>query len=613
MRPAPAPTLHNVLVSHPTTGASTALTRPDDLVAAAVLAADEAHDMRSSRPRSMLARVSRRWSRLSDALWRRRSSPSATTSEDRRRAAAAVLAAASTRPVPVIAPGVTGDSADDPPPSPPRPAQQSHAILRRERELRLLRDASPHHPSTSASTTNTSISSRPRLPSSTPASPTSSALPRVRQVGAREDDDTLLLLPRVVAPPGTDGARPRTAANFSGHKVRQLPRVSALMPMRPPGKPVWSGRREHRDEHDMRVANLASPVSSAGQASSTASSGDTTGCRSRRSNAAFPEGNAERFESASDAEDIVYDNDDEHVVGTPETWDADRFPRKRALCRLPTGLLNKDVDREVEHAVVEIASDGGDTDEDNASNSLGNDLTSPATSTSLSNRQQAINDSEQVDPTQEQQVSSSAVSTSPVTPPSLPPSPPSSPSQDMSVVTEISKVRSRSDAHHDVRVPNEQGFLRRASSSMQSGRRLFSATVAATAARDDSYKTTRPSSKVNGASIVAATAAATSSDKGRFSRSQDFALFEDDYLSFQGFHGKSSENASRSPYSGMTALLRSTRISSVTDSHSEDSDELACAAVRSTRSDSRRGRGRSGRIPMLRMMRSMGFMEEARR
>lgn len=454
MRAPPQPPLQNVLVARPGTGPGT-VARRDDLLAAAVLAAEDAHDTRS-RPRSVLARVSRGWSRFSDALRRRR--------KDEKRPREVVTA----QVVRLDHRGrVTVDPAHDAEVEQIKPAP-SHVILHRERELRVARMESDMDAEMAVSSL--------RDPSQR----------RVRQVGARDDDDTLLMLPRVAAVSLSQADKGKESAHDAEGKRVQLPRVSALMPTRAPSRPT-SGLGSG--------ISSDSPVSSAGNTLST------------------------RDHPSDDGSHTSSDSEDGYDDERRDTWDvAEHYMGRRAFCRLPTGLSNKDVEREIDRAVVEIASDG-DSDEDSDEAS-----------------EEASDEEEQ--------------------PQRLRPS---------TQHVEITKSRALSDAHHPVQSLKPDIFSRRASSTMQAKRQVF---------EDDDREGHSPTG-----------------ENSRFRPSEEIAMFEDDYLSFQGFQTRPSSDA-RS-HQSMASILRSKRISSVTDSLSEESEEAS--NLRGTKStDSRNRRERSG-------------------
>ena len=348
----------------------------------------------------------------------------------------------------------------------------SHVVLHRERELRLEREMIADDDMDLEEEMGVS-------------SMRETSMRRVRQVGARDDDDTLLMLPRVasVSFSNAEAEVNSTSAEPKSKRVRQLPRVSALMPMRASPRPA--------------VMSGVSPVSSAGQSSSLGS---------YRSQQTEEQADDDEFESTDDE---LFDGERDY------TWDVDDGPERRMLCRLPTGLSNKDVEKEMERAVVEIASDG-DSDADDAK------LVS----------------------------------------------------MEHKTVDADVKVRARSDVH-DLISGRVDPFSRRASSSVQP--------------RHDMLEEEGEGRPLAG------------TETARYQGPQEFAMFEDDYLSFQGFNVKST--GERSHYQGMASLLRSKRISSVTDSHSEDSDEAT--TVRTTSSiDSRRSKGRAALLG-LRMRRNV--------
>lgn len=496
---------------------------------------------------------------------------------------------------------------------------------------------------------------------------------RVRQVGARDDDDTVLQLPRVASvsftTPGGDGRlkssksvdtslAPRHHHHNHHHhqKVVQLPRVSALMPTRAVRKPT------HVQQND-----LFSPVSSAGQQSRTGSdsgASDALSVNARRRKlrkarvTAIPYSNdddefnldhqsavddddaedddivvepgnndvdSNDMESRSESEDSSTE-DEEGEVNTEDDDSGDmprEFERRQRLTRLPTGMSKRDVEREMELAVVEIASDGGESDVDVDSVSM--DAAEPVSGSPPS--------------------SASAIGVSPVSNECCDDDP------------LIVRVRSRSDLQ-DRRVCSEvceEPFVRRVSSTLQANSgvvegiapvipRRFSISAsdgaAAVAARSSqlsirvAHCSKGCSSTSDGSQrdrdLVGKERAEDKVEvevdykniKRRTSESHEVAMFEDDYLSFQGFNqSKTGESmtTSRSHYSGMTALLRSKRISSVTDSHSDESEDGpsgsrsrgsagAVPSFSKVKGGIGGGGGRAGRLPQL--LRKWSALEE---
>ncbi|PXF40794.1 hypothetical protein BWQ96_09504 [Gracilariopsis chorda] len=360
MRSPPPPALKNVMVARP--GANPGVVaRRDNLLTTAVFAAEESHEPRSSRPLSVLARVQRRVSRWGDSLRRR-------TRQERRVPRHLVQSHH-------VAFDRNGNAAQ-PPPAPPQSestssnlsdALASQVLLHRERILRMERekkerdvtsltfddiDEDDHHDERAVSSLREPWSRR------------------VRQVGAREDDDTLLMLPRLSSISFSAAGEP---VAVEPAKVRQLPRLSGLMPTRAsprsPSSPVASG----------------SPVSSTSRSASTASSG--------RKRAAKPQ-----------------------PVQTPDKHHPNPFAANSphpAMYRLPTALNNRDVEREMQQAIVEVASEGGseaDTD-------------SPRPRSPCERRIPGFN-------------------------------------------FDVTNGRVMSDVHHEMRIPRSQPFTRRANSSL---------------------------------------------------------------------------------------------------------------------------------------------------
>lgn len=449
MRSPPPPALQNVLVARPGT-TSSAVVRRDDLLAAAALAADE----REPRRRSVLALVHRRWARFSESLRRRRNSTPASQ-------AAAALASTE---------------------APFYAIERNDVVAAFDRE-RARQTVDPESNESREMREEASVSSSRDYTNSR----------RVRQVGAKEDDDTLLMLPRVASVSFSSPDR-EVRTHGSTPRVRQLPRVSALMPTRAPRPHV-----------------VASPVSSDGRASASAS--DEGG---RDSDGSYSDEYEGRESNELSEEDEEQEDDVEESVA-----------RRPGFHRLPTGLTNMDVERAMEKAVVEIASDG--------ESDSGAALNTPLTK-------------------KEQQKMESGEGRA-------------------GEIRILTSTRSRSEAHENRPRQNADenqvitAFSRRISSSTHtySKRSMLS--------EDD----TRPFGSED--------------HKLRFHKSQDYALFEDDYLSFQGFIGHSESRS----HQGMGSLLRSRRISSITDSHSENSDDNT--AVRSVASsDTRRKQPKTNSI-----------------
>lgn len=424
MRSPPEPSLQSVLVNGTVQGFTVGtVAHHDDLLAAAVLAAGDVQDVKN-RSRSVLARVQRRWSRFSESIWRRR--------KDERRVRDVITP-------PVVVLDTFGRVAIDAVPMDKKdyvPDAQSHVILHRERELKIKRHE--------------------ELEIDEELAVHSTTMRRVRQVGARDNDDTLLLLPRVE--PITFSA-PDSKEDEQHVSVRrvQLPRVSALMPMRASPRPL------------LPLANVSSVSSSDKESPENCLSHD---------------------------EDQSFSSRDSYGRERNETWDVgDSHMRRNMFFRLPTGLSTKDVEREIDHAVVEIASDSGTESDD----------TTAHQKSAIQDWKHKTND------------------------------------------TDICRnTRALSDAHHHRSRPRNAPFSRRVSSSIQSMRK----------ATDQSDKGQLP----------------LSTEKSNINTSHDFALFEDDYLSFKGFHLSQSDGRS---HQSMAGLLRGKRISSVTDSHSEDSEEYS--------------------------------------
>lgn len=465
MRSPPSPALQNVLVARPGTN-SNAVIRRDDLVATAVLAADG----RDTRKRSVLSVVHRRWARFSESLRRRRGSSAASQAAAALAATDAPFRATERSDVVAAFDRQRVRQADKDEPTPP-----TH-------DDRLIEPADIRD-DVSAASSRDNVNSR-----------------RLRQFGAREDDDTLLMLPRVASVSlSSPENEPRSLRNAP--RVRRLPRVSAWMPTRAP-----------------RPLAPVSPVSSDGQDSVSEASGERS------------DGNySDEYESRESHGFSDEDEEDEELEAN----------RRHVLHRLPTGLTNVDVERAMEKAVVEITSDG-DSDSGSAPE------TAPArphdvkaellTESGLPSASKAVPDAlEEKQPQEEQSSGEDRAGEVPIS----------------------ASLRSRSEAHQANR-PRQNtndnqviaAFSRRISSSTHtySKRRLLS--------ENDSH--------------AVGTADHKAEHKIRFHKPHDYALFEDDYLSFQGFHGQPD---SRSHHQSMGSLLRSRRISSITDSHSEGSDE----------------------------------------
>lgn len=472
MRSSPTPALHNVLVARPGTN-STAVVRRDDLLAAAVLAADE----REPRRRSVLALMHRRWARISASLRRRRPNPTSSSTQ----AAQAAAALAATDP-------------------PFRAIERNEAVLAFDRERqRVSRRIEQQDNQTTSSnqakqqqpTTTHHPQKRTSSVGAASTGPTSAGR-RVRQFGAKDDDDTLLMLPRVASVSFSGADTESNTSKTPTPRVRQLPRVSALMPMRAP-----------------RPVQPESPLSSDGRGSMD-------------SVATYDEQNDHMDETSSD----------EHV--------AENEQRRRALHRLPTGMTNVDVERAMERAVVEIASD---EDDDTASDSPPRTESVPDPAIDLAQ----IPDPVTIISRQSGEDKAGEV---------------------RNPINTSTSYRSRTLAHRnrprqytdDIQVA--AAFTRRVNSSASAylQRRMYSQDDVTTIAEN----------------------------KMRLQKSYDCTLFEDDYLSFQGFHGHTQPNSMRSQYQSMSALLRSRRISSITDSHSEGSDQSTEHVKTLASSDARR-------------------------
>lgn len=450
---------------------------------------------------------------------------------------------------------------------------------------------------------------------------------RVRQVGARDDDDTLLQLPRVPSVSFTSANRtnsghtvPATSTTPAGDiqprppKVRQLPRVSALMPMRSARAPPFdqslpvsstskssrssgrsSGTRPSSEYHcDIASTQSHSHSSQVSQHSDLGSTqqphavlqidGEPSGHQSNfgeqrkdfQSNSSL----REEFREGSEEGDswaFVEDHDEKNIEEDegPSSGDVansfegsddyDHTFKKMPLYRLPTGMSNRDVEREMERAVLEIASDGSESGEHHSGSieiegSYGANEVSEEVNIVLDKTENIQLDTALKEIKMETDNSPFFLEQR-ATPDVL---------ENHRVKV---KNRSRSDAHDERLVP-DQGMLRRVSSSVKNEGSLVKADF-------------------EGCTV----AGNGGSDKNRANRAQHVALFEDDYLSFQGFHANSHEN--RANYAGVTALLRAKRISSVTDSLSEESEEGGYMRLRSE-SLTRNGKIRSGRIPKLR-------------
>lgn len=555
MRAPPAPTLQDVLVSHPGTStqhapsAGTIATPDDFLAAAAVLATDETHDL--SRRRGMIARVTRKWHKL----WHRRAPPSSSSrrannqnsepSSLRPRAGRQQkqLLAQQTSNQSTVNPGSQLVPFRTPPDASPSSHPQSSVSPTATQPPRYENDYQPSqfalpyntvtHPtqSTGHSTTNQNNNDNSNVGYTIAPVQSqvilslerelraerevhqmaleraadddlldeltvSSASRRVRQVGAREDDDTLLLLPRIASVSFTDDnnntsstssastpLNPRFSSGvlhhqYSSHrpgghqqksgtkKVRPLPRVSALMPMRSVNAPVEvgasaigessspRGNRENFTKHydsyefEEESENEYDDVDDGDESESETESeseseseynenGDEISGRTNDEQLQIRGSSAFQDNFANDDDDFMVDNNvddedslevdevddevddlfdggvegevevddevevDEFGVGGEvvveeievgeevEAGDDDvqvhrlgdgdsprgkyRLPRvpvqRMPITRLPTGLSKHDVEREMKLAVVEIASDDGESDSNDQSDS----------------------------------------------------------------------------------------------------------------------------------------------------------------------------------------------------------------------------------------------------
>ncbi|CAN8064689.1 unnamed protein product [Agarophyton chilense] len=303
MRPPPPPALQDVHINRP--GANGVVVRRDNIFSAAVFAADDAHDTPASRSRSrsVFARMQRKMSRLSDSLLRR--------NRPEKRNPTQLVAAhhvafdrnghTSQAPRPAARPAPSANVSD---------ALASQVLLHRERILKMEREDREKR---LAELRFDDIDDDVDEEELAVCSMRETTSKRVRQVGAREDDDTLLMIPRVAS---ISFSAARESDPMPNVKVRQLPRVSGLMPTRAsprhPSSPITS----------------VSPVSSTARSSaSTASSGQRTLERPHKGDRGEP--------SAP-------------PPGAP----------RNPMYRLPTALLDRDVEKEMETAIVEVASDG---------------------------------------------------------------------------------------------------------------------------------------------------------------------------------------------------------------------------------------------------------------
>ena len=526
-RAPPAPTLKNVLVSHPSSAAQGTVAAPDEFLTTAMLAADDNHDL--ARPRGVLARVTRKWHNL----WHRRSSsrrrdqhppapnqppgvPANALSALRLRRARQMLTAPdpgatveSTQVAPFHAPSAatsgTNVSADHAGIRTEGGAPQAGNTVESTQPQQVI--ALPYHPTSPTTAAASSVAqhaaadnpilqpqysmSSQQLKTPFSIAPATSQVVlsrerrlraereeqmaleraadddlldelnvssslsrepprRVRQVGARVDDDILLELPRVdpvslslsetgvpgrvvspmyhhhqnaPLPVGGMGMMNNDLVSRHTPKVRQLPRVSGLMPtraVRAPSADSGSGpggseqsphsggtssRRNSRGRvtpipyDDHRSAEDSSEGRYDDHEEEDDDSGDHYDEEDEESTPIhFDENNhdADHFvdEENVDREiedDDMIDEDDEEsetAVGAPVQGNENaesgtqpppppqqtripRAPRMRRLpiARLPTGMSRRDVERAMERAVVEIASDGDDSSDNNSINS----------------------------------------------------------------------------------------------------------------------------------------------------------------------------------------------------------------------------------------------------
>lgn len=265
-----------------------------------------------------------------------------------------------------------------------------------------------------------------------------------------------------------------------------------------------------------------------------------------------------------------------------------------ALCRLPTGMSNLDVEREMAFAVREIASSDDESFESDRE---------------LEGRQYVPERREYVTGSEgfgmaagegREYVAKGWVEKRPVmqgegelaaitqTPPDQISASPTTPSPSSSPGGESHKAtRAQSDAATALLSPWQRNAV------LDSVKFSFSRRTAST------HSTTSMRWGRLDEDEFSPRSAFVTDGKGRFATSKDAGLFEDDYLSFQGYHHDDSRS---SHYQSMSGLLRSKRISSVTDSHSEGSDEItirdrnsACPA----QLDVRRRSSRRGKLPSV--------------
>ena len=328
------------------------------------------------------------------------------------------------------------------------PGVPSQVILHRERQLRMNREREKEHQNQMEIDDELAVHS--------------TGMRRLRQVGADYDDNTLLLLPRVVS---VSFSKPEVADPIPERRV-QLPRVSALMPTR-------ASPRKTSNAHQSRFHRV--PMHNSDSESSTESYGQRN-----------------------------------------DTWDVADTRQKLNFRRLPTGLSNQDVEREIDRAVVEIASDDDGSLEGEGGGGRG-----------AYDRPNA-----QINP---------------------------NPSRKFQDLNRISQSRALSDAHHR-NLPRSAGCRRITSSIQPSNVRPFEA-------RYSPPQTQQQQQQQRNVSVSP----------------QTTELFEDDYLSFKGYHSANLAD-NRANQSGSMAS-RGKRISSVTDSYSDNSDESG---------NQRRGVRRSG-------------------
>lgn len=512
--------LNSNTIIHPTT----TVARRDDLLAAAVLAAEDTHDTRHNK-RSVIARVTRRWAKFSDSLWGRRR-PNTKSSQQfnnnnvnhhhqKRDRQQQQQNLPSLPPPPLSQPTISSLSKSSQHERIENPIQPPSTTLAKETQLREQLEEEEEFAVSSLRET-----SMRRV---------------VRQVGATDDDDTLLVLPRVTSQsfsnnPTTSDQLQHTntwdlnnnisstpqrqsqqlSPRPSSSKIRPLPRVLALMPTRPPGAPP-----------SYSPATVSSPVSS----SSRPSSSTTSSSRSSKSSNRQKQSNSKQINSNI-------------IIGWGTKYGDQLNPSNssnRKFQRLPTGLLKKDVEKEVEDAVIEISSED-ESDPISASEAL------PIVMDENIQPEQIITFAED---SGEEDEDTKKLINKPTTPID------SHLSSDSKWKYGIMRVRSKSEVNtNSIRLDED---IIHAQQNFQQARRNSSNVQYGTTTQENERKFTM------------------SNIERPAARSQDIALFEDDYLSFQGFHGNGREN--RNPYQSMSSLLRSKRISSVTDSPSEDSDE----------------------------------------